>query len=79
MDRGPPGRHRERMEPVLAEPDPVEVPVADLGDELATLRLLPPGDTEMDASLRRFGQISPLVVFHQAPRLEVIDGFVEPA
>ena len=75
MDRGPPGRHRERMEPVLAEPDPVEVPVADLGDELATLRLLPPGDTEMDASLRRFGQISPLVVFHQAPRLEVIDGF----
>jgi ParB-like chromosome segregation protein Spo0J len=75
MDLGSQDRHREGVAQALAESDAVEVPVADLGEELATLRLLPPGDADMAASLRRFGQLSPLVVYRQGARLEVIDGF----
>jgi ParB-like chromosome segregation protein Spo0J len=75
MDRGPRDLHREGVEPETVEPDAIEVPVADLGEDLATLRLLPPSDADMAASLRRFGQLSPLVVFRHGERLEVIDGF----
>jgi ParB-like chromosome segregation protein Spo0J len=51
------------------------VPVATIGERLAAVRLLPPRDLDMAASLRRFGQLSPLVVFRVGDRLEVIDGF----
>ncbi len=51
------------------------VPVAEIGERLAAVRLLPPRDLDMAASLRRFGQLSPVVVFRAGESLEVIDGF----
>ncbi len=51
------------------------VPLGELGERLAAVRLLPARDLEMAASLRRFGQLSPVVVFRTGDRLEVIDGF----
>jgi hypothetical protein len=68
------GRQGKSMSAVL-EPTPTAVPVADIGERLATVRLLPPRDLEMAASLRRFGQLSPVVVFQTGQGLEVIDGF----
>lgn len=65
------------MSAVAAMPDAptIDVPVVELGDRLAVVRLCSTRDPEMAASLRRFGQLSPLVVFRRGDRLEVIDGF----
>jgi ParB-like chromosome segregation protein Spo0J len=53
-----------------------EVDLEELGERLAGLRLLPTRDAEMEASLRRYGQLSPLAAFRdQAGQLEIIDGF----
>lgn len=55
--------------------DHLEVVPAALGDRLAQLRLVPAHDVEMAASLRRYGQLSPLTVFRDAQgQLEVVDG-----
>lgn len=56
--------------------DPIELHPAEIGDRLSAVRLLPPVDQEMAASLRRFGQLSPLVAFRDGDRgFEIIDGF----
>ena len=55
---------------------PIDVRPDEIGDRLLTVRLLTPVDQEMAGSLRRFGQLSPLVVFRDGDGvLEVIDGF----
>jgi ParB-like chromosome segregation protein Spo0J len=55
---------------------PIDVRPAEIGDRLLAVRLLPAVDQEMAGSLRRFGQLSPLVVFRDGDGvLEVIDGF----
>jgi ParB-like chromosome segregation protein Spo0J len=55
---------------------PVEVGPEDLGERFSDVRLVPPTDPVMEASLRRYGQLSPLVVFRdRCERLELIDGF----
>jgi len=53
----------------------VEVDPGELGERLASVRLLKTADEAMMASLRRHGQLSPLLVFRGAERLEVLDGF----
>jgi ParB-like chromosome segregation protein Spo0J len=56
--------------------DPIELSPAEIGDRLSAVRLLPATDDEMAASLRRYGQLSPLVAFRDGDRgLEIIDGF----
>jgi ParB/RepB/Spo0J family partition protein len=62
----------------MMEPAQVALEVShdELGERLSDVRLVPPTDPAMEASLRRYGQLSPLVVFRdQRQRLEVIDGF----
>lgn len=62
----------------MTEPmaNPVEVSPEELGQRLAQMRLVPATDAMMEASLRRYGQLSPLVAFRDKKlRLEVIDGF----
>lgn len=56
--------------------DPIELSPAEIGDRLSAVRLLPATDQEMAASLQRYGQLSPLLVFRDGDRgLEIIDGF----
>jgi ParB-like chromosome segregation protein Spo0J len=48
----------------------------ELGERFATVRLLARSDPQMAASLRRYGQLSPLVAFRDSQQqLEVVDGF----
>jgi ParB/RepB/Spo0J family partition protein len=55
---------------------PLEIGAQELGQRLAQVRLVSASDVAMEASLRRYGQLSPLVAFRDdADRLEVIDGF----
>jgi ParB/RepB/Spo0J family partition protein len=55
---------------------PVEVDHDELGDRLSQVRLVPPRDPVMEASLLRYGQLSPVVAFRdQWGRLELVDGF----
>jgi transposase/ParB-like chromosome segregation protein Spo0J len=54
----------------------LEVSRDELGERLSAVRLVPATDAAMEVSLRRYGQLSPLVVFRdERRRLEVIDGF----
>jgi ParB/RepB/Spo0J family partition protein len=54
----------------------LEVSPDELGERLSEVRLVPSSDATMAISLRRYGQLSPLVVFRDGQqRLEVIDGF----
>lgn len=54
---------------------PLEIEVEALGERLAEVRLVRGADVEMAASLRRHGQLSPLVCYRAAQgTLEVIDG-----
>lgn len=54
---------------------PFEVEAETVGTRLAEVRVLRGADTEMAASLRRHGQLSPLVCYRRAGgELEVIDG-----
>jgi ParB/RepB/Spo0J family partition protein len=54
----------------------LEVSQDELGERLSDVRLVPSTDPAMQSSLRRYGQLSPLVVFRdERQRLEVIDGF----
>ncbi len=62
----------------MTEPmaNPVEVSPEELGQRLAQVRLVPATDAVMEASLRRYGQLSPVVAFRdEKSRLEMIDGF----
>ena len=54
---------------------PIEVVPDELSVQLSRLRLVPPTDGALAASLRRFGQLSPLVAYRDGAALELIDGF----
>jgi ParB-like chromosome segregation protein Spo0J len=61
------------MEPTADEA--IEIEADALGERLAEVRLLRGADAEMAASLRRYGQLSPLLCYRgPTGRLEVLDG-----
>jgi len=72
------GRRREQgglqvMSPLSHDPD---VALEELGERFARIRVLPTRDTEMEASLRRYGQLSPIAAFRDPTgQLQVVDGF----
>jgi ParB-like chromosome segregation protein Spo0J len=76
MERRPLPRHPQGL-PMTDQTDiPLEISPAKLGQRLAQVRLVPAADVAMEASLRRYGQLSPVVAFRdEQRRLEVIDGF----
>jgi ParB-like chromosome segregation protein Spo0J len=56
--------------------DLIELGLADIGDYFARYRLRSPSaERVLSASLRRYGQLSPVVVFRWQGRYELIDGF----
>lgn len=56
--------------------DLIELALADLGEHFARYRLRAPAvERALEASLRRYGQLSPVVVFHWHDHYEVVDGF----
>jgi ParB/RepB/Spo0J family partition protein len=58
-----------------ADGAPIEVETDALGERLAAVRLLRRGEVEMAASLRRHGQLTPLLGYRSpAGTIEVIDG-----
>jgi ParB-like chromosome segregation protein Spo0J len=55
---------------------PVEVSPEELEQRFAQVRLVPATDLPMEASLRRYGQLSPVLAFRdERARLQMIDGF----
>jgi len=55
---------------------PMRLLPQELGERFATVRLLARSDPQMASSLRRYGQLSPLVAFRDSQQqLEVVDGF----
>jgi ParB-like chromosome segregation protein Spo0J len=55
---------------------PVDISPDELGERLAQVRLVPAADPAMEASLRRYGQLSPVLAYRdEHRRLELIDGF----
>jgi ParB/RepB/Spo0J family partition protein len=55
---------------------PVEVSPDELEQRFSQVRLVPATDPVMEMSLRRYGQLSPVVAFRdERARLQVIDGF----
>src|SRR5712691_554638 len=56
--------------------DLIELALADLGEHFARYRLRSPAaERVLETSLRRYGQMSPIVVFRWQGRYELIDGF----
>ena len=56
--------------------DLIELALADFGEHFARYRLRSPAaERVLEASLRRYGQMSPVVVFRWQDRYELIDGF----
>ena len=56
--------------------DLIELALPDLGEHFARYRLRSPAaERVLEASLRRYGQMSPVVVFRWQDRYELIDGF----
>ena len=54
----------------------IELAFTDLGEHFARYRLRSPAaERVLEASLRRYGQMSPVVVFRWQGRYELIDGF----
>lgn len=54
----------------------IELALADLGEHFARYRWRSPAaERVLEASLRRYGQMSPVVVFRWQGRYELIDGF----
>ncbi len=66
----------QRGEAVTSEAPVIGVDLDQLGDRFGRFRLQQPeAERAMVASLRRYGQISPVVVFVHAGQYELIDGF----
>jgi len=56
--------------------DLIELALGDLGEHFARYRLrVPATERVLEASLRRYGQLSSVVVFRWQGRYELIDGF----
>ena len=56
--------------------DLLELALADVGEHFARYRLRSPAmERALEASLRRYGQMSPVVVFRWHERYELVDGF----
>src|SRR5262245_962897 len=54
----------------------IELALADIGEHFARYRLRAPAmERALEASLRRYGQMSPVVVFRWRDRYELVDGF----
>lgn len=71
-----PGRSSDEGRVENARNEGIEVAATEVSERFSVLRVLRPTDPEMTASLRRFGQLSPLVVYRaQDGALEVVDGF----
>lgn len=60
----------------MSTPEHDEVAIADLGEQLATIRLRESATLEaVRRSLVRDGQLAPITVFESGTRLEIVDGF----
>ncbi len=60
----------------MATTELIEIALADLGEHFARYRLRSPvAERVLEASLRRYGQMSPVVVFRWQERYELVDGF----
>lgn len=58
------------------KPQPTLIAITELGESLSALRLCEPEAVDaMSASLGRYGQLNPLVVFDAGHVIEVVDGF----
>jgi hypothetical protein len=56
--------------------DLIELALTDLGESFARYRLrAPAAERALEASLQRYGQLSPVVVFRWQGRYEIVDGF----
>jgi ParB-like chromosome segregation protein Spo0J len=56
--------------------DLIELALADVGEHFARYRLRAPAvERALEASLRRYGQLAPVVVFRWHDRYELVDGF----
>jgi len=56
--------------------DPIDLALADIGEHFARYRVrAPAAERTLEASLRRYGQLSPVVVFRWHDHYELIDGF----
>jgi ParB-like chromosome segregation protein Spo0J len=65
-----------RGEAVTSEAAVIGLDLDQIGDRLGRFRLQQPGaERAMAASLRRYGQVSPVVVFVHAGQYELVDGF----
>jgi len=65
-----------RGEAVTSEAAVIGLDLDQVGDRLGRFRLQQPGaERAMAASLRRYGQVSPVVVFVHAGQYELVDGF----
>ena len=54
----------------------IELVPADIGEALSAVRLCAPeAQREMQLSLSRLGQLTPVQVYREAGKLELIDGF----
>jgi len=64
------------MGTTLMSTDLIELALTDLAEHFARYRLrAPAAERALEASLRRYGQMSPVVVFRWHDRYELIDGF----
>src|SRR5437867_10888725 len=77
MTRGRAGRFSSQWERSDAmATDLIELALTDLGEHFARYRLRAPAmERVLETSLRRYGQMSPVVVFRWQDRYELIDGF----
>jgi ParB/RepB/Spo0J family partition protein len=56
--------------------DLIELALSDLNESFARYRLrAPAAERALEASLREYGQLSPVVVFRRQARYEIVDGF----
>jgi ParB-like nuclease domain len=63
-------------EPCAVVTELIELALADLGEHFARYRLRSPAmERALEASLRRYGQMSPVVVVRWHERYELVDGF----
>lgn len=71
-----PNSHSERPKPMADKHDLVELPLDQLSTDFAALRLMRPELIKnMEPSLSKFGQLSPIVVRQGRTNFQIIDGF----
>jgi ParB/RepB/Spo0J family partition protein len=70
-------REAAMSENILRESEPIEIPLAQIGHQYESLRIInPSSELSMLRSMEKYGQLSPLVVCRaQNNKYELIDGF----